>query len=259
MRSRARPRHERQHARRRRTNGCGSTAAALLAAALAAGCADDDESGPPTAWVQGHAFAYGEGPSARLADADVWVLERPSLRVVTDGDGGFRFNGLEVGSRLTLVVQHPDYEATQTGSLTLGPTAAEDVTVQALSHADAESLLSRLGETLDPTKCQVLTTASRSDGSLYDDGPIGEPGATVTIDPSWQENEGPVYFDETGAPDLDRDNSSEHGGVLFIQVPPGEYVVRAQKGDTAFSEVEVKCRAGLLVNAAPPWALQAQD
>jgi len=44
----------------------------------------------------------------------------------------------------------------------------------------------------------------------------------------------------------------------FIQVPPGEYVWTADKPGVAFSQVMMKCRPGVLVNASPPWGLQAQ-
>jgi hypothetical protein len=45
--------------------------------------------------------------------------------------------------------------------------------------------------------------------------------------------------------------------VLFIQVPPGEYVWTAHKPGVLISRVKMKCRVGFLVNASPPWGLQA--
>ena len=58
-------------------------------------------------------------------------------------------------------------------------------------------------------------------------------------------------------PDPSLVETSDDGGVLFIQVPPGEYVWTAYKPDVLFTRVKMKCRVGFLVNASPPWGLQA--
>jgi len=47
--------------------------------------------------------------------------------------------------------------------------------------------------------------------------------------------------------------------VLFVQVPSGEYVWTASKPGVAFRPVKMKCRSGWLVNASPPWGLQALE
>ena len=50
---------------------------------------------------------------------------------------------------------------------------------------------------------------------------------------------------------------ADYGRVLAgIQVPPGEYVWTAFKPAHVFTRVKMKCRAGFLVNASPPWGLQ---
>ena len=58
-------------------------------------------------------------------------------------------------------------------------------------------------------------------------------------------------------PDSKRTETSEDGGVLFANVPPGDYTWTAHKAGVKFRSVKMKCRAGWLVNASPPWGLQA--
>ena len=53
--------------------------------------------------------------------------------------------------------------------------------------------------------------------------------------------------------------TSDDGGVLFIQVPPGDYTWTAHKAGVEFTQVRMKCRAGYLINASPPWGLQALE
>jgi hypothetical protein len=50
--------------------------------------------------------------------------------------------------------------------------------------------------------------------------------------------------------------TSDDGGVLFVQVPPGDYAWTAYEAGAVFSRVRMKCRAGYLVNASPPRGLQ---
>lgn len=45
--------------------------------------------------------------------------------------------------------------------------------------------------------------------------------------------------------------------MLWANVPPGEYLLTAYKEGVVFRDVRIKCRAGMLVNASPPWGLQA--
>ena len=87
-------------------------------------------------------------------------------------------------------------------------------------------------------------------------GAHGEAGAVVTLNPPLPAEHGPIYFNAQVLPDRTLTETSEDGGVLFIQVPPGEYVWTATRPDTLFSRIKSKCRVGFLVNASPPWGLQ---
>jgi hypothetical protein len=68
---------------------------------------------------------------------------------------------------------------------------------------------------------------------------------------------GPVYFNSAVIPDQSRKESSDDGGVLWGNVEPGEYRITATKPGATFASIRMKCRPGVLVNASPPYGLQA--
>lgn len=198
-------------------------------------------------------------PTGRLSGATVSILEHPERSMVTAADGHFAFDGLEEGSEVTLVMSHPDYHPIQNGTIKIGPAGAERVTFQAVINGIYSALAGLLGLTPDEEHaCQMVTTFTRVGKSMYDFGAHGEAGATVTLSPALPAEHGPVYFNSSVLPDRSLSESSDDGGVLHVQVPPGEYVWTASKPGVAFSRIKMKCRPGFLVNASPPWGLQAQ-
>jgi len=68
---------------------------------------------------------------------------------------------------------------------------------------------------------------------------------------------GPIYFNESVLPDVAQTSTSKDGGVVLINVPPGEYDLSATKPGLVFEPVHVKCRAGVVVNAGPPLGILA--
>ncbi|MEW6269521.1 MAG: hypothetical protein AB1689_09530 [Thermodesulfobacteriota bacterium] len=225
--------------------------------ALAAACGDAGDGAPQVASVSGDAIPFNGG-DRRIEGAEVWILEQPERRMVTGGDGHFSFDGVEVGSEVTLVLEHPDYHLIQTGTHVVPPEGIERLTFQAVTHDVYAALAALLGVVPDEEgACQMPTTVTRVGRSLYDPGAHGEEGATVTIDPPLPAEHGPIYFNSQVLPDRSRSETSDDGGVLWIQVPPGEYVLTASKPGVEFRQVKMKCRPGVLVNASPPWGLQA--
>jgi hypothetical protein len=182
------------------------------------------------------------------------VLEHPERTSVTGADGHFLFEGLEVGDDATLTLEHPDYHRIQTGTLRLEVAGAERVTFQAVNPLTYWGMGLLVGMIPDErNKCQMVTTVTRVGKSLYDEGAHGEEGATVTIDPPLPPENGPIYFGSNVLPDPSLTETSDDGGVVFVQVPPGEYTWTATKPGVRFAQVRMKCRAGWLVNASPPW------
>jgi len=222
------------------------------------GCGDDDGSPAALVSVSGDAFPFNVGHTARLEGAEIWILERPEMRMVTGPDGHFQFDGLPVGSEVTLVMEHPDYHPIQTGTIILGPEGAAQVTFQAVTYGIYNFLAQIVGIVPDEAgSCQMVTTVTRVGKSLYDPGAHGEAGVTVILDPPLPPEQGPIYFNAMVFPDYELTETSEDGGVLFVNVPPGTYVWTADKPGVDFTTVKMKCRPGMLVNASPPWGLQA--
>jgi hypothetical protein len=206
--------------------------------------------------VSGNAIPFN-GSDRRIAGAAIWLLEHPERRVVTSADGAFVFDDLAEGSEVTLVLDHPDYHAIQTGTHRLGPQGATRVTFQAVVHAVYDALALLLAVTPDPGKCQIVTTVTRAGKSLYDPGVHGEDGALSLLEgPGW--TEGPIYFNSSVLPDRSQSPTSDDGGVLYFDATPGRYRWTASKPGAAFSSLTMTCRPGVLVNASPPWGLQRQ-
>lgn len=223
-------------------------------AGLACGCGGEEGVS-----VSGDAFLFSGGPGleGRVAGATVTVVEQPDRQVVTAVDGHFQFDGFSAGDEVTLALEFPDHHRIQTGTLTVGAEPIERVTFQVVHDAIYAVMADMLGVVPDEAnKCQVVTTVTRVGKSLYDEGAHGEAGVTVTLEPPGAV-EGPVYFNASVVPDRALTETTEDGGVLFMQVAPGDYVLTATKAGVSFRSVKVKCRAGWLVNASPPWGLQA--
>jgi len=253
-----------------RVGGAGSTVGALWAAGIALGGAESaptDPAGKDRVSISGHAFDFNVH-GGKLKGGEVVVLERPDLRTITGDDGSFRIDDLVPGSCATLVLKHPGHQPTQTATFTLGRTSLKRVSFQVPPEVIFAGYSVLLGIPTDPNCCHLATTVTRKGESLYGSiGPThGEPGATVTIEPPLPRRLGPIYFNlsftKTGMqiiwPDRLLKETTKDGGVLFVNVPPGEYTLRAHKEGKAFTSVKVKCRPGVLVNASPPWGLQAE-
>ena len=219
-----------------------------------------DAPAPGTAAVSGNAFNFAPGGGG-VVGGEVSIVEQPERTTVT-GDGGvFRFDGVPVGGEVTLRLHFQDYPLIQTGTWLVPPEGLERVTFQAPDPALYETLSRLLRLTPDPGRCQIASTVTRVGNSLYDTvpGTHGEPGATVRLEPSPAEADGPIYFNLTKYniiwPQRTLPATSADGGVLFLNVTPGEYMLVASKPDTVFRPVKIRCEPGLLVNASPPWLL----
>ena len=241
---------------------CRACRAANAMNALAADCdLLDDGAGNDSCTfrvtLSGDAFPFVGGATNPIEGADVSLLELPDRHVTTGPDGHFVFDDLEEGSDVTVVLAHPDYHPIQTGTFRLGPDGIDRVTFQAVTPLIYDALATLLAVTPDEaTRCQMVTTVTRVGRSLYDPGAHGEDGVTVTLDPPLPADQGPIYFNSSVLPDRTLVQTSDDGGVLFIQVPPGDYVWTARKAGAVFSRVRMKCRVGVLVNASPPRGLQ---
>ena len=215
-----------------------------------------------TVSASGNAINFSRD-GGRIEGAEVSILEFPGLTTTTDADGGFRFDGLPSGARVSFLLIHPDFPPIQTGTFLLGTEDIEQVTFQAPDH-DMYTLMANLTR-IRPRedRCQISSTVTRRGLSLYSSGTShGEPDATVTLEPV-DEASGPIYFNlvnhNTIFPDTALEHTSLDGGVLYLNVFPGEYTLTAHKEGTTFTQTTMRCRPGWLVNASPPWGLQATE
>ncbi|MFT5587157.1 MAG: hypothetical protein ACI9VR_004765, partial [Cognaticolwellia sp.] len=82
--------------------------------------------------------------------------------------------------------------------------------------------------------------------------PHGEPGVQMWLEPD--PGVDPIYFNEDVRPDHSLSQTTEDGGVLWLNVPPGIYTITGEQDDPTLEIVprQVDCRAGELVNLNPP-------
>ena len=212
--------------------------------------------GVATASVTGHAFHLAGNPW-NIVGAHISVLEQPCKRTVSDSKAAYAISGLKVGSPVTMVLNHPSYHPLQTATLTLPNEGLKKFTFQAVNHMIFKAFGALTGNTPDPTMCQISTTVTRIGKDVYSGGHHGEEGATVTISPTLPAKHGPYYFSSLTMPDPKLKQTTEDGGAAFVNVPPGTYTLTAHKSGVTFHSRTVICRAGYLVNASPPWGLQA--
>ena len=231
-----------------------------VATLLLWGCADTESNADATVSISGDAFSFelpGQ-PYGRIGGATITVLEDSSLSTVTDADGHFALDGLTPDTEATFVLTASGFPEAQTKTFIVPGSGLERVTFQVPDDGLTNTLASVLGIDIDMTRCQIASTVTVVGKSIYDDGAHGEAGATVTIEPDDGTLDGPVYFNDSVIPQRSLGETSTDGGVVYSNVPPATYTLHADKPGVSFDDVLVKCRPGVLVNASPPYGLQAR-
>jgi hypothetical protein len=214
----------------------------------------------------------------------------PELSTTTNDDGEFTIEGLPAGSQATLVLVHENHPLTYTKTHTVPDTDLDDLTFQIPTNSlfgQIEDGLVEAGliDGIDSTKCQMVSTFTRFGKTIGDAGHHGEPGAVLlSVAPANNAEEGPIYFNDAVLPDPTRTYSSLDGGVLLLNVEPGEYTLsascvddpteliaeyppednageslRCQTEDVQFESILMKCQAGVFLNASPSYGLQALE
>jgi hypothetical protein len=218
------------------------------------------ETGDADIEVSGDAFAFTlpGTPYGLIGGATISILEQPELAVQTDAMGHFAFPAVPPGSAATFTLEAEGFPRAYTKTFTIPDSGIlERVTFQVPDDTLFDALASLLMIEVDPAACQIVSTVTRVGKSIYDDGAHGEAGATVTLEPAIPAEHGPVYFGPDVIPDPSLTETSEDGGVLYHNVPAGTYVMRAHKDGVTFEATTMQCEGGVLVNASPPYGLQA--
>lgn len=238
------------------TDGASST----TAASSSTGEEPTGTTGAPTVLVSGDAFAFTlpGSPYGLIDGATIRVLEAPEFMAVTDAMGHFELAGLPAGATATFTLEHPNHPPARTKTFTLPDGGAlEKVTFQIPDNALFAAMAAIVKIEIDPAACQMVSTVTRVGKSIYDAGAHGEADATVTITPALPDGHGPIYFGDDVIPDPALTLTTTDGGVLFVNVPPGTYTLEAHKDGVNFEPTTMQCEAGVLVNASPPFGLQA--
>jgi hypothetical protein len=224
---------------------------------------DDDTIPPVPIFIEGDVYRFDPSFSL-LGDAKITVVERPDIApVLSDAGGHFVIENVFAGDELTLLLDHPRFFPTQTATVVPPAEGMTDLTIQTPPNIVVYALALVMWTKLDEDKCQISATVTPEGSTPFS---AGIPGVRVAIDPPVDPESGPFYFlyiDIPGVGPIDipvRDltETTDDGGVIFINVPPGEYTLSAQMTDATFSDVLIRCNPGVLVNASPPYGLQMQ-
>ena len=249
-------------------SGPGDTSAPAPTDAPTTTAAPDTEppaTDPPLAHVRGTAYTFNTPDP--IAGATIRVEELPDVSAITGVDGSYELE-LPAGATVTAYIEAEGHHSIRVQTLTLDDahdgTELDGVNFQTPSNTIYDGLKALVGGFVgrDPFEggCVIVTTVgdARMVGMTFDEfinfHPHGVEGATVAIEPALAT---PIYFNDDVLPDIAQMTSSGDGGVLFANVPPGEYTLSATHPSEEFVTVNVRCEEGWVVNANPVWGLHA--
>ncbi len=223
---------------------------------------DCDPDGPLVT-LSGNTQVFGP-PYGHVKQAPITLLELPGLVAMTDDKGDFVIPDLPPCASATLVIESPGFATTQTETFFTGQAGLSGIAFQIPSAEVFDLLSGILGGIGGEDVCQLASTISVAEMSIENYlVPHGVPGATATVCPWPGPGHDPIYFeyisDALILPDPALTESSVDGGVIFKDLAPGVYTLRAHKEGTAFREVTITCLPGAFVNAGPPQGLHELD
>ena len=229
---------------------------------LVAAAADPLPWGQGPRAISGRAYFFDMDPPPQIRQihdvvgAEVYVVEAPELRAAVgpDDEHAFRLEGIPEGASVTLALVHPGYYPTMTATFRVGAQDLEGVTFQAMTSNIAGLAAGLLGvDVTDDSLCQMATTVTAANPQNI--WAIGEPDATVTLQPAVPEPQGPYYFNAQVLPEPELEATTSDGGVIVVGAQPGLYRWEGHKQGVTFEPIELRCVGGWLTNASPPWGL----
>lgn len=213
-----------------------------------------------------YAFVFG-GNTDRLEGAEIGIAELPDVGAVAGPNGAYR---MQVPDRtpVTPFVSMPGYHRIYLQTFFTCGRDLEQVNFQvpeenvynAMAEIAGAERDSATGELLGSA---VVSTFFQKEGrgfgefdDFHDFRPHGIANATaLLVDRSGASPVEPVYFNPDVIPTPGLDRSTGDGGVLWPNLPEGDYTVTGSHADGRFSSFRASCRPGRLINASPPWGL----
>jgi hypothetical protein len=249
-----------------RATGIGLVSTLLLILMFLIGSAPKTDAAPPeTVHIRGVVYSFF-GIDEHAPGAIIRVDEFPGISAPVALDGSY---DIEVpdNSNVTLYVEPPaTYVKTY---LQTFRTSGEDIEKAHFQlprdwHYNAFSALLEIPRTDGiADDCVIVSTFSiheARDATEFDPGfkdvyPHGLAGSRATITPAAPGIKGPIFFDKPPViiPNVDLTESTEDGGVLFTEVPPGYYWLQPSNQDARLAPFMAHCENGRIINASPPW------
>jgi hypothetical protein len=215
--------------------------------------------------ISGTAYAFFDIDD-RIPGAVVRIEEYPELSAPVEPDGSY---AVEVpdNANVTPYIETPDgYNDIYLQTFHTSGSDLKHVNFQVVPDLYYFAFAALLGVPLDEDgqieQCVIVSTFSiheARDATTFDPGfkdvyPHGLPGSTATISPLQGDTRGPIYFTFPGIiPDPEQPASSEDGGVLWVEVPPGYYWLEPEDPTERLAPFLAHCENGRLINANPPW------
>jgi hypothetical protein len=192
-----------------------------------------------------------------VAGATVSIAEYPQISTTSDAAGHYTLS-VPDDALVTPVASLPGYRTEYLQTFETDGDNIANAHFQFIPEFIYQYLAAALG--LDPNSplCNIASTVSvaalhtASWEELMAFGPQGETGATVTSHPALL---GPIYFNEQTLPDPTLTSTTNDGGVLYVNVPPGVYRISAHHPDHRFAKMTVTCEPGRFINPSPSWGL----
>jgi hypothetical protein len=216
---------------------------------------------------------------ATVTGVSVWIAEFPNsknLKVISDGKGWWtmlieKYKGMDIG--VSLIYEKKGWITTKSNVITVSDEDNTDLAIQYIDPILFRLLIKPLIQQMmggilppgaDPTfRNAIVATVGKSWASIHDDRlPHGDPGATVAPIPFAI---GPLYFDENVRPNPAYSKTSVDGGVAWLNVPEGTYVISATKEGVTYHEIKFVVDAAddaagvMLYIASPPDSIQGTN
>jgi len=206
----------------------------------------------------------------------VSVAEVPATRLLgihSDADGKWGFKAIKVKGRplhMSFVYELAGYPTTKSQVFEIGDAGITDVAVQFPTEAyylaaktQIELQIGGLIGSPYTLNNVLVTTVGKSWASMYSPMlPHGDPGVQVAISPAapFPVSLGPVYFNESVAPDPTLTSTSVDGGVLFGNLASGSYSITASKAPFSYAALTFVVQDDIaLYVASPPHATQGTN